>query len=230
MLRVEDVYFAEESDPKKTVRQYFDQFKLSGFKWTNKNLVKWFVRDTPERLKNGINLEDLTHDCATAFKEWRRWSTIRFRPTPEDSEEEADIVIQMTDKPPKTTGWTSWKAGVLAVGHYPIDSIGKIAGDIYVNSKDFIWRSWQKGKELGLAFKSIWYDFFSMILHEIGHTLGIGHSDDAKAIMAPYYKRVPKPYILAQDDKNAIIAAYGKNTNWSQKLQDRITRNKLDLK
>jgi len=230
ILRTEDVFASQKLTPDEARKQVFAQFNLSGFTWKNKGLVKWFVKDTEDRVRNGISLFDMVYDCAQAFKEWRRWSTVRFRPMPEDNEEDADIVIQMADVPPRTTGWTSWKAGVLAVGHYPIESIGRIAGDIYVNSKAFVWRSWQKIKERAENFKSGWYDFFSMVLHEIGHTLGIAHSEDTKAVMAPYYKRIPKPYVLAQDDKNAIIAAYGKNTNWSQKLQDRITRNKLDLK
>lgn len=230
ILRTEDVFASQKLTPDDARKQVFARFNLSGHVWKNKSLVKWYVKETPDMVRNGISLFDMVYDCAAAFKEWRRWSTVRFRPLPEANEEDADIVIQMADVPPKTTGWTSWKAGVLAVGHYPIESIGRIAGDIYVNSKDFVWRSWQKIKERAENFKSGWYDFFSMVLHEIGHTLGIAHSEDSKAVMAPFYKRVPKPYILAQDDKNAIIAAYGKNTNWSQRLQDRITRNKLDLK
>lgn len=217
-------------DRQTTIRETFAKFELSGHTWKNKNLVKWFVKDTEDRVRNGISLFDMVYDCAQAFKEWRRWSTIKFRPLPEENEEDADIVIQMADIPPKTTGWDKWKIGVLAVGHYPIEQLGRIAGDIFVNSKDFIWRSWQKVKERAENFKSAWYDFFSMVLHEIGHTLGIAHSKDPKAVLAPFYKRVVKPYVLTQDDANAIQAAYSSNASYSQKLQDRIMQIKLQLK
>lgn len=230
-LKTTQAYDEEMSfDRQKVIQETFAKFELSGHTWKNKGLVKWFVKDNEDRIRNGISLFDMVYDCAQAFREWRKWSTIKFKATPEEKEEDADIVIQMADIPPATTGWTKWKIGILAVGHYPIERIGRIAGDIFVNSKDFIWRSWQKVKERLENFKSAWYDFFSMILHEIGHTLGIAHSKDPKAVMAPFYKRVVKPYVLTKDDADAIAAAYGTNTSYSQKLQDRIMRNKLQLK
>ena len=51
-------------------------------------------------------------------------------------------------------------------------------------------------------------DFFPIALHEIGHLLGLEHSDDEKSVMWPFYK---KGHVLLQDDDiNGIQALYGK--------------------
>jgi len=46
-----------------------------------------------------------------------------------------------------------------------------------------------------------------VILHEMGHTLGIMHSSDRTSVMFPYYSA--KKLQLTTDDINAIQALYG---------------------
>lgn len=50
-------------------------------------------------------------------------------------------------------------------------------------------------------------DFFSVALHEIGHTLGLAHSDVREAVMYAYYSK--QHYDLKQDDINGILQLYG---------------------
>ncbi|GAB4369829.1 MAG: hypothetical protein OHK0021_12750 [Bryobacter sp.] len=67
-----------------------------------------------------------------------------------------------------------------------------LAGDIHVNSA-YAW-----------SFGGTW-DVFSVVLHEAGHALGLGHSDAPGAVMYPYYKTVSG---LAADDVASVQQIY----------------------
>jgi Predicted Zn-dependent proteases len=90
---------------------------------------------------------------------------------------------------------------------YPFDGPGKIlahtfyptpvnpdpiAGDMHLDADEH----WQAGADI---------DLFSVVLHEVGHALGLGHSDKASAVMYPYYKRVTA---LTTEDVAAVRTLY----------------------
>ncbi|KAM4828237.1 matrilysin [Thomomys bottae] len=54
-------------------------------------------------------------------------------------------------------------------------------------------------------------NFLYAAVHELGHSLGLGHSSDAEAVMYPTYKmEAPQDFKLAQDDIRGIQKLYGK--------------------
>ncbi len=68
--------------------------------------------------------------------------------------------------------------GVLAHTFYPAPPNPEpIAGDMHFNDSE----TWRIGSNT---------DVFSVALHEFGHALGLGHSDDPSDVMYPYYKMV----------------------------------------
>jgi Matrixin len=65
---------------------------------------------------------------------------------------------------------------VLAHTFYPAPPNPEpIAGDMHFNEAE----TWHIGSDT---------DVYSVALHELGHALGLGHSDDPTAVMYPYYK------------------------------------------
>lgn len=49
-------------------------------------------------------------------------------------------------------------------------------------------------------------DLFSVVLHEAGHALGLGHTDRPDSVMYPYYRRLSA---LSEDDIAGIRNLYG---------------------
>lgn len=52
-------------------------------------------------------------------------------------------------------------------------------------------------------------DFYSVAIHEMGHSLGLGHSSEPNSIMNPYYKG-PQPQDIGYDDILGMHSLYSK--------------------
>jgi len=83
---------------------------------------------------------------------------------------------------------------VLAHTFYPAPANPEpIAGDLHFDDDE----SWKTGTDI---------DLYSVALHELGHALGLGHSDVPNAVMYPYYRMATS---LTEEDIAAIRMMYG---------------------
>ena len=97
-------------------------------------------------------------------------------------------------------------SGILAHGYQPgNESIfgigGSIAGDIHIDSGE----TWKDCSIINCGSNE--FDLATVILHEVGHALGLGHSTDALSVMYPAYQGLN--LTLGADDIAGIQAIYG---------------------
>lgn len=73
--------------------------------------------------------------------------------------------------------------------------------DLKINAKNFSYYSDapQSGKEVHLE---------SLLIHELGHVLGLKHNDGGESVMGTYLAMHTKREALSSDDKDALVCEY----------------------
>tara|TARA_R110002110_G_scaffold410700_2_gene634452 strand:- start:702 stop:1343 length:642 start_codon:yes stop_codon:yes gene_type:complete len=128
-----------------------------------------------------------------AFDSWSDITPLTFQQV--DQKDEFDIVISVGSRKRESFGRSG---GVLAWAQLP--STRRFDGILL--SKFDLAENWvlPNEEESGIILRAV-------AAHEIGHLLGLHHSDDRDALMYPYVNDTLKP---RQDDINKIQRLYGK--------------------
>lgn len=130
---------------------------------------------------------------AGAFQEWAKYGRLKFTPGT-DPRAPHTINIFFASGAHGDPYPFDGPGKVLAHTFYPAPPNPEpIAGDMHLDGDE----RWQVGADV---------DLFTVALHETGHALGLGHSDQPGAVMYPYYRRGAK---LSADDIAGIRDLYG---------------------
>ena len=151
------------------------------------SLQYFFESVTPELDPNTVRSE-----IERAFAEWARYTNLTLSPAKQASAARSIDILFASGAHGDAYPFVG--TTVLAHTFYPAPPNSEpVAGDMHFNNAE----AWKVGSGI---------DLFSVALHEAGHALGLGHSDNPEAVMYPYYKQATG---LTSDDIAAIQALYG---------------------
>ncbi|KRX82580.1 Acyl-protein thioesterase 1, partial [Trichinella sp. T6] len=172
-------------------------FLFFGSYWTFKNLTYIISRYTNRLPKGNVN-----NTIRRAFKNkiqhivlivyvWEEKSPLRFR---QISKRPANIDIAFLQQNHGDGEPFDGQGGILAHAFFP-----RYGGDVHFDDDEY----WTPEPNSGV-------DLYAVAAHEIGHSLGLKHSKNRNALMAPFYQTYSNSGIhLHNDDIQALQYLYG---------------------
>ncbi|WP_345156890.1 matrixin family metalloprotease [Flavobacterium ginsengisoli] len=168
-------------------------FSLDGRKWDHTNLTYFFENGT-----NDIAGTDEKTALVQAMQVWSSVTSLTF--TEVTSAANADIVIKWAVGDHGDGAPFDAVNGVLAHAFFPPPN-GAYAGDLHFDDSETWTTSVQYTSSQPI-------DLVTVAIHELGHSLGLQHSNVPGAIMYAYYNGSQRT--LSTDDIQAISAVYPK--------------------
>ena len=195
--------------PQRRVKRYIAPevtYVLGGSKW-EKNHLTFFIRNFPSSMGN--NHKGVRDTIKAAAEAWSKVSLLTISEAKDISS--ADIVIQFVKG--HHGNHKSFDGPDSSLGHARDPVYG---GDVCFN--DYV--KWTVDSRDSKRYTR--YDLLHLALHELGHALGLGHSNDNNAVMAPFYKRSGgNARSLTRGDIDGIQKLYGPSA-WSLCLDSSI--------
>ncbi|XP_072032725.1 stromelysin-1-like [Amphiura filiformis] len=164
------------------------RYALSGQKWSKKSLKYSIKNYTPDLPKS-----DVSRIMKNALQVWADKTPLTFTETSRGSSD-IDILFARNEH---GDGYDfDGEGGTLAHAYFPGAGIG---GDAHFDDDEYFTHNSYRGTNLLIV-----------AAHELGHSLGLAHSSDENALMAPYYQGYQQGFRLSYDDVRGIQELYGR--------------------
>ncbi|XP_053187113.1 uncharacterized protein LOC128370954 [Scomber japonicus] len=159
-------------------------------KWRTNKLTYRIVNHTPD-----MSVAEVDDSIERALQVWARVTPLRFTRIRRGT---ADIMISFGRRSHGDAYPFDGPGGTLAHAFAPAPGIG---GDAHFDEDETFTLRSTRG-----------FVLFLVAAHEFGHSLGLSHSNDPKALMYPTYAYInPVNYVLPRDDVRGIQSLYGPN-------------------
>lgn len=185
-----------DAGPAKCSKHDLEAYNLSIASYSESKGVKYYLKNIPKNMDSAYTVS-VVNRVLDILREHIEKPILELIPMSEVNKAILDGYNVIELRFEKMDG----KGGTLGEAEYPpTDGTNKNKRSIVLDEYDMI------GQEEGSAV----YDFFTILLHESGHSVGLKHSDDIHAVM--YWGYGGKKNGLSLDDIIGIRERYNKNS------------------